>query len=178
MKRDQHPMLRIENIELEVLKPWAMNPRKNDKTVDFLIRSIRQFGFNVPILCDSKYRVIAGHARLKAAHEIGMCRVPVIILPLAGRKKQAFALAENKVNEVSEWDDAKLRVVIEDILESDMNLKDLGFSDREVRNLSRGNSAEIEDPHVPIRKRQTAPVIFSCWEDIVFCVAIRSTKMM
>ncbi len=157
MKRDQHPMLRIENIELEVLKPWAMNPRKNDKTVDFLIRSIRQFGFNVPILCDSKYRVIAGHARLKAAHEIGMCRVPVIILPLAGRKKQAFALAENKVNEVSEWDDAKLRVVIEDILESDMNLKDLGFSDREVRNLSRGNSAEIEDPHVPIRKRQTAP---------------------
>ncbi len=49
------------------LKPWDKNPRKNDPAVEAVAKSIRDFGFNVPILCDRDHTIIAGHTRWKAA---------------------------------------------------------------------------------------------------------------
>jgi len=47
-------MLKVQQIEPSKLKPWENNPRINDKAVDAVAKSIRSFGFNVPILCDQE----------------------------------------------------------------------------------------------------------------------------
>jgi ParB-like chromosome segregation protein Spo0J len=60
------------------LKPYERNPRKNDKAVDRIRESIRQFGFAVPILAKSDGEVIDGHLRLKGAIAEKMLEVPVI----------------------------------------------------------------------------------------------------
>src|SRR5271170_2215096 len=60
-------MLRVEYWPIEKLKFYERNPRKNDKAVDRIRASIRQFGFAVPILAKSDGEVIDGHLRLKGA---------------------------------------------------------------------------------------------------------------
>lgn len=55
-------------------------PEKNDKAVEKVVSSIKEFGFNVPILVDENMVIIAGHTRYKAAEAMGMDEVPVIML--------------------------------------------------------------------------------------------------
>lgn len=99
------------------------NPRNNDEAVDYVKASIKQFGFKVPIVVDKDYVIIAGHTRKKAALEIGIKEVPVIIASdLTPEQANAFRLADNKVAEFSQWD--------EDLLMSELNLlEDMDMSD-------------------------------------------------
>ena len=93
------------------------NPRNNDEAVDYVKASIKEFGFKVPIVVDSDYTIIAGHTRKKAALEIGIKEVPVIVAnDLTPEQVNAFRLADNKVAEFSQWD--------EDLLMSELNLLD------------------------------------------------------
>ena len=72
------PRLRVEYWPIERLKPYERNPRKNDKAVDRMRASIRQFGFAVPILAKSDGEVIDGHLRLKGAIAEKMGEAPVV----------------------------------------------------------------------------------------------------
>ncbi len=51
--------------KLNEIKPYFKNPRKNDKTVEMLVKVIPQVGFNVPILIDKDGVIVKGHARYK-----------------------------------------------------------------------------------------------------------------
>src|ERR1700690_4669152 len=70
--------LRVEYWPVEKLKFYERNPRKNDKAVDQIRASIREFGFAVPILAKSDGEVIDGHLRLKGAIAERMREVPVV----------------------------------------------------------------------------------------------------
>lgn len=103
------------------LKPYAQNPRKNDEAVAAVAESIRQFGFKVPIIIDEKGEIIAGHTRLRAATRIGLEKVPVIVADdLTPEQIRAFRLADNKVAELSTWDDELLQLEISEIPGIDM----------------------------------------------------------
>jgi len=72
------PRLRVEYWPIQQLKPYERNPRKNDKAVDRIRASIREFGFAVPILATSAGEVIDDHLRLKGAVAENLQTVPVI----------------------------------------------------------------------------------------------------
>jgi ParB-like chromosome segregation protein Spo0J len=46
---------------------YARNPRRNDAAVDFMVASIREFGFKIPVLARSNGEIVDGHLRTKAA---------------------------------------------------------------------------------------------------------------
>ncbi|UCF00435.1 MAG: ParB N-terminal domain-containing protein [Planctomycetota bacterium] len=117
------------------LKPWEDNPRINDEAVDAVAKSIKSFGFNVPILCDQKFTIIAGHTRWKAAKKIGMKSVPVITLELSEAQRDAFAVADNKTGEIADWDYPKLRKILENLKCKKINLPSLGYSPGELQAL-------------------------------------------
>lgn len=76
------------------LIPYANNPRKNDKAVDAVAASIREFGFKIPIVVDSDGVIVAGHTRLKAAQKLGLESVPVIVADnLTEDQVKAFRLS-------------------------------------------------------------------------------------
>jgi ParB-like chromosome segregation protein Spo0J len=77
-----YPMAqRIEHWPLEKLIPWARNPRTHsDAQVAQIAASIAAFGFNNPILVDTKRGILAGHGRLLAARKLQLAEVPVIVL--------------------------------------------------------------------------------------------------
>jgi ParB-like chromosome segregation protein Spo0J len=103
---------RIEMWAIDRLIPYARNARTHsDSQVAQIAASIREFGFNNPILIDSSSGVIAGHGRLLAARKLDLREVPVIVLDhLTDTEKRAYILADNRIAEAAGWDDDLLRI--------------------------------------------------------------------
>ena len=107
------------------LKPYGNNPRKNEKAIDMVAKSIEDFGFKNPIIVDSHMVIIAGHTRLEAAKQLRMSEVPVIVAEdLTEDQANALRLVDNRTNEIAEWDFEKLKEELENI---DMNMDDFKF---------------------------------------------------
>lgn len=122
--------LKIVEMGLHELSPYANNPRKNKKAVDAVAASIAEFGFKVPIVADSSGEIIAGHTRYKAAKKLGLETVPVIIADdLSEDQIKAFRLADNKVGELAEWDLDKLVAELEGI---ELDMEQFGFEDLDL----------------------------------------------
>jgi hypothetical protein len=128
--------LRVEYWPIEKLKPYERNPRKNDKAVDRIRASIREFGFAVPILAKSDGEVIDGHLRLKGAIAEGMLEVPVI--PCDGwteAQVKSFRLMVNRSVTWAEFDEDLLALELRDLQEADFDLSLTGFDIGEIDKL-------------------------------------------
>ena len=111
---------------IDELVPYEKNPRKNDKAVKYVVNSIRQFGFKVPIVIDKDNVIVCGHTRYKASKKLNLDIVPCIIASdLNDEQLKAFRMADNKVSEQAEWDFNLLNDEIEEIFSFDM--QDFGF---------------------------------------------------
>jgi site-specific DNA-methyltransferase (adenine-specific) len=127
--------MQIEMIKTDEIKPYDKNPRKNQKAVPAVAKSIQAFGFKVPIILDSNHTIIAGHTRWKAAQSLGMIQVPCIIADdLTPEQVRAFRIADNKVAEIAEWDEALLAQELNDLKDLfdwqgfDINLDEMKLS--------------------------------------------------
>lgn len=95
----------IELWHVDELKPFEGNPRLiSDEAVEKIARSIREFGFNSPIVITPAGTIAAGHSRLKAARLIGLDRVPVMIVDLSEDEINEYRIADNKTAEYTGWD--------------------------------------------------------------------------
>lgn len=101
--------MEIKEIALSALKPYEKNPRRNDKAVKGVLKSIQTFGFKIPLVVDKDNVIICGHTRYKAAQKLGFESVPCIIAnDLSEEQVKAFRLIDNKTAELAEWDSEKL----------------------------------------------------------------------
>lgn len=109
------------------IHPYEKNPRKNEKAVEYVAKSIKEFGFLVPLVLDKNDVIAAGDTRYKAAKKLKLKEVPTISADnLTDEQVKAFRLADNKVAEQAEWDIDLLGEELSDILDIDM--EDFGFS--------------------------------------------------
>lgn len=101
------------------LKPCKRNARRHsDKQIDLIARSIREFGFVNPVLIDGANAVIAGHGRYEAAKRLGLTTVPTIKLEhLTEAQVRAYRIADNRIADLSDWDEDLLRLEILDLVE-------------------------------------------------------------
>ena len=117
--------LEIEYVDINSIKPYEKNPRKNDKAVEYVANSIKEFGFKNPIIIDKNNVIIAGHTRLESAKRLGMNEVPIIHADdLTDEQIKAFRLADNKVSEYATWNDDLLNIELQDL---DIDMTDFGF---------------------------------------------------
>lgn len=117
--------LEIEYVDINSIKPYEKNPRKNDKAVEYVPNSIKEFGFKNPIIIDKNNVIIAGHTRLESAKRLGMNEVPIIHADdLTDEQIKAFRLADNKVSEYATWNDDLLNIELQDL---DIDMSDFGF---------------------------------------------------
>tara|TARA_S200002703_G_scaffold127057_1_gene113665 strand:+ start:1833 stop:2429 length:597 start_codon:yes stop_codon:yes gene_type:complete len=123
--------MNIQYINPNELKPYYQNPRKN-LNVDKVATSIREFGFQQPIVVDSAMVVVVGHTRLEASKELGLDKVPVLVADLPPEKAKAYRIADNKLNEGSEWDYTKLHKELGELLDVNYELENLGFHEKEL----------------------------------------------
>lgn len=101
--------IEIQYKKLKDIKPYEKNPRKNDDAVPYVLESIKEYGFKVPIVIDKDGVIVTGHTRYKAASQLGLTEVPCIIADdLTDKQIKAFRLADNKVSDYSLWDNKLL----------------------------------------------------------------------
>lgn len=120
--------MEIINKKIEELIPYENNPRDNEDAVPYVAESIKEFGFKVPIVIDKNNVIVAGHTRLKAAKQLGLKEVPVIIADdLNEEQINAFRLVDNKVSEFAIWDIKELNEELEDFKDIDISV--FGFQE-------------------------------------------------
>ncbi len=113
--------------------PYEKNPRFNDDAVAAVAASIKEFGFQQPIVVDKDLVIIVGHTRLKAAEQLGLTEVPVLVADnLTPEQVQAYRIADNKTGEIAEWDYNLLPVEIKELQEANFDLSLLGFDADEL----------------------------------------------
>lgn len=146
--------LQIEHIPPASLTSMPGTARKHPKSqIRSLAKSIQAFGFAAPVLIDGAQRIIAGHARIEAAKQLGMDTVPVIrIEHLNDAQIKAFALADNRLAELSRWDERALGAVLLDLsgLELNFDIEATGFAMPEIELLIEGLSGDPEEDTPPI----------------------------
>ncbi|MDP8988939.1 MAG: site-specific DNA-methyltransferase [Acidobacteriota bacterium] len=134
---------RIEQWRIEKLIPHARNPRTHsDAQVAQIAASIAEFGFNNPILVDTKAGIIAGHGRLLAARKLQLAEVPVIVLDhLSEVQKRAYILADNQLALNAGWDDTLLAAELAALQHEDFDVSLIGFEDEELARLLAAQNA-------------------------------------
>jgi|SRR5690606_39181955 len=133
--------MNIQTINIDLIKPYWRNPRKNEKAVAAVKESIRKYGYNQPIVVDKKYTIIVGHTRYKALRELGYTEVPVVVLDLPEKKAKQYRIADNKTAEKADWDQDLLMFELREIEE----LKDMEvfFDEGELDKLLKDMDEEL-----------------------------------
>ncbi len=143
-------MLEIKPRDINNLKPYEGNARTHsDRQVGKIAASIKQFGFNNPVLIDKNSIIIAGHGRCQAARKLGMKTVPTICLDhLTDAEIKAYILADNKLAELAGWDREILAIELQHLtsLELDFDVEITGFGAGEIDFIIGGAVEEKLDP--------------------------------
>jgi len=120
--------MKVEAKSIDEIKPYENNPRDNDDAVDAVANSIKEFGWQQPIVVDNEGVIIAGHTRYKAAKKLGLKHVPVVVANnLTPDQVKAYRLADNKTAELADWDMDLLNDELDQIRNIDMS--DFGFDE-------------------------------------------------
>lgn len=137
----------VEYISPDILVPYEKNSRKHtEMQIEKIVSSIREFGFNNPVLIDDDNGVIAGHGRLDAAKRIGFDKIPCIRLThLNESQRRAYIIADNRITEIGGgWDEELLREELKAIKdEGKISINLTGFTDEYLQELLR-EAAETE----------------------------------
>ena len=129
----------IETWPIERLHVYANNAKMHGSDqVAKIAASMAKFGWTVPCMVADDGELIAGHGRVLAATLLGLTEVPVIRLGhLDEAERRAYRIADNKLTEMGEWDDALLREEIAGLLAEDFDLSLLGITDEDLDALLR-----------------------------------------
>ena len=147
-------MAELQQVEVRDLIPYINNAKTHpEEQVIKIAASIKEFGFNAPILVDGDNQIIAGHGRLQAAKKIGLKAVPVVVLDhLSEAQKKAYILADNRLGEVggTEWDMELVSLELESLNELDFDIDLTGFSIDDIApEETEGLTDEDSVPEVP-----------------------------
>ena len=140
------------------LIPYENNPRINDYAVKKVLESIKEYGFTNPILVDKDLVIIAGNTRREAAILAGLEKVPYIIKDdLTPEQVKAYRIADNKLAELSTWDEEALKAELFELQELDYPLEVMGFTEMDLKDLFE----EKEDPKTKKAKEEktTLPML-------------------
>jgi DNA modification methylase len=146
-------LMQVELWPIDRPKPYGKNPRKlTDKAIGKVAASIKQFGFQQPIVCDAKDEIIVGHTRLQGAQKLGLKQVPVVVADnLTPAQVKAYRIADNRVAQETSWLDDVLADELLELKGLDFDLGETGFDLPELDRLMRDND-ELE------RAEETPPV--------------------
>ncbi len=125
------------NVEMVPHASLTPNPRNarthTKKQITQIAASINRFGFVVPLVIDDDRNIVAGHGRWAAAAELGLSDVPVIrVRFLSESDRRAFAIAENRIAELSGWDQALLAEELRFLLDDGFELEITGFTTNDL----------------------------------------------
>ena len=135
----------VKVVDIETLKHHPKNPRKGN--IESIRESIRVNGFyGALVVQKSTNYVLAGNHRLKAAKAEGITEVPVAFVDVDDETAIKIVLADNRTNDVAEYDDAALSELLASV-SNQYGLDGTGFDEDFLEKLITGinGAPTIED---------------------------------
>lgn len=160
-KHNVAPDLAALLVPIDQLEPLERNARKHgERSIKAIAKSLERFGQRKPCVALADGTVIAGNGTLTAATQLGWTHLAVSRFENEADAK-AFAIADNRTAELSEWDDVELAEALKDV-----ETLAIGFSDAEIKSLIESASLmqPIEvpaDAPVPTTEGSTLTVTFA-----------------
>lgn len=109
--------MKVLTVNIQNVKPYEKNPRRNEHSVDIVAQSLKEYGFQQPIVVDKDYYIIVGHTRYLAAKKLGYKEVPIVIADtLTESQVRSYRIADNKTNEYSQWDQSLLTEELDQLM--------------------------------------------------------------
>lgn len=137
--------MKVEMLDIEKVVPYKNNPRIiSEEAVKKVQESLQNFGWQQPIVIDKNNVVIVGHTRLKAAKGLGYKKVVVHKTSLDPEKVNAYRIADNKVGELSSWDDALLQSELLGLQEIGADMSMSGLDTLDIDTMLNGNSYDSD----------------------------------
>jgi DNA modification methylase len=159
--------MKIEMWPIDRPIPYARNPRNNDGAAVAKVKaSLQEFGFRQPLVVDTDGVIICGHTRKKAAHELGMTEVPVLVAAdLTPAQVRAYRIADNRTNQEATWVDDLLSLELDELQISDFDLTLTGFDPEELAKLFSNGTEEglTEDDACPEAPAEPRSVPGDLW---------------
>jgi hypothetical protein len=120
--------------DIDGVVPYAKNSRKHTHTqITQIAAAITQWGFTFPLLVDENGGLIAGHARLEAAKQLKLAKVPVAVAKgWSDEQKRAYVIADNRLAESSSWDSVNLIDELAALTSSNFDMGLMGFTNGEL----------------------------------------------
>ncbi len=126
-------VIQIVYLPIGEIHDYDNNPRDNTRAVDAVARSIKRFGVRSPVIVDKDNVLIAGHTRIKAAKQLGMTEFPCVRADdLTKNQAKAFRLADNRMQEDSQWDTEALAQEFAALKDNGFDLTETGFDELEI----------------------------------------------
>ena len=125
------PRLKSLTVQISTLTPDPANVRLHGtRSIEGIKGSLLRFGQQKPIVVDSRGVVIAGNGLLEAAKQLGWKRVAAVRADLAGVERTAFAIADNRIAELSSWDNDALQAMLSTLPQDAIEAS--GFTEAEL----------------------------------------------
>jgi ParB-like chromosome segregation protein Spo0J len=119
---------KLKLVPVKEIRPYHRNVRVNERTVEELVNIIPEVGFNVPLVLNRQNVIVKGHARWKAAIQLGLEKVPCVYTDADEERVKLDRLVDNKIVELSAWDDDLLPSELASLnLDFKFDLEALGF---------------------------------------------------
>ena len=129
--------MNIERWPIDRVIPYARNARVVPQSaIDKVAASIKEFGWQQPIVVDKDRVIIAGHTRLLAARKLGLTEVPVLVADgLTPTQVAAYRLMDNRSHEETSWDFDLLGLEMVDLRTAGWDLGLTGFDAKELADI-------------------------------------------
>jgi hypothetical protein len=127
----------VERWELKQLVPYARNARVHSvQQVGRIVESMKRWGVTMPVLVDEAGEIIAGHGRVMAAQKLGYAELPVLVARgWSDEDKKAYRIADNRLGELSTWDNELLALELSDLQAMNVDLGLVGYSEEDLTEL-------------------------------------------
>jgi ParB-like nuclease domain len=134
--RPNSPITHNETRRIDLLKSRRNARLHSPAQVKMIARSLEKFGWVTPVLIDEADVVLAGYGRVSAARELGLVEIPVMVARgWSDGEKRAYMLADNQIALQAGWDEALLKLELDELKLLDFDLTLLGFDAVELRNM-------------------------------------------
>lgn len=160
--------MQVTDRKLSEIRPYEKNPRRNDDAVQAVVNSIKEFGWQQPIVVDKDGVIIVGHTRYKAAKKLKLKTVPVVVADLTEEQARAYRIADNSTGEISTWDYDKLMQELEEI-EIDMGQFGLDIESQYIETTEMPEIKEDEPPRIPDEPTTLRGQIFRLGNHVLMC---------
>ena len=141
--------MKVQEIDISLINPYKNNPREiPQESIQKVVKSIREYGNNQPIVIDQDNVIVVGHTRWKALKLLGRKKAFVIKKEFEKGKAMAYRIMDNRSAEESKWDNKLLASELNILKDFNFDLDLTGFNLSELENLSKDKELEFkQDPN-------------------------------